>query len=140
MNYSTPHERVLGFFFQRPISRLVVAWGLLSTSVAVVLSQPYSFTTVAGRPGLESADGTNTEALFSYPWGVAVDGATNIYIADNFNKTIRRISPVGTNWVASTLAGLTRQAGFADGTNSDARFWQPYGLAVDSGGNLYVAD
>ncbi len=98
-------------------------------------------TTLAGLAlNYGSADGTNSAARFYYPEGVAVDGTGNVYVADQGNNTIREIAPVGTNWVVTTLAGLTRSFGSADGTNSAARFAYPSGVAVDSVGNLYVAD
>jgi len=98
-------------------------------------------TTLAGLAGIPgSADGTNTNARFNFPSQVAVDSATNIYVADGENHTIRKMTPVGTNWVVTTLAGRAGSSGSADGTNSNARFNVPYGVAVDSAGNLYAAD
>jgi acid phosphatase type 7 len=93
-------------------------------------------TTLAGGT-YGSADGIGTAAQFRYPSGVAVDGVGNVYAADNYNHTIRKITPDGT---VTTLAGLAQYSGSADGTNSDARFSYPWGVAVDSAGNLYVAD
>ena len=98
-------------------------------------------TTVAGLAGSAgSTDGTNSAARFSLPDRVAVDSADNIYVADYGNSTIRKITPVGTNWVVTTLAGLAGNPGTADGTNSDARFNSPEGVVVDSAGNIYVGD
>jgi sugar lactone lactonase YvrE len=85
-------------------------------------------------------DGTNSAALFNYPVAVAVDSAGSLYVADCTNHTIRKVMPVGTNWVVTTLAGKAGVIGSADGTNSAARFSGPFGLAVDSATNLYVAD
>ncbi|HXR04475.1 MAG TPA: NHL repeat-containing protein [Verrucomicrobiae bacterium] len=97
--------------------------------------------TIAGFPGASgSADGTNGTARFNTPSGIAVDNAGNVYVTDTYNQTIRKITPVGTNWVVSTVAGSARNHGSADGTNGAARFYAPSGIAVDSGGNLYVAD
>ena len=60
-----------------------------------------------------------------------------MYIADTFNHTIRKITPGG---VVTTLAGLAGNSGSTDGTGSAARFNSPRGVAVDSVGNVYVAD
>ena len=102
--------------------------------------QAYSWTTIAGSGARGSADGTNSAAGFYEPAGLAVDSAGNIYVTDKWNFTIRKIVPAGTNWVVSTIAGSVGVAGSRDGTNSQARFDQPTGVAVDSGGSVYVAD
>jgi streptogramin lyase len=99
-------------------------------------------TTIAGLADVQGhADGTNSDAQFNYPTGVGMDTNGNLYVADSLNNTIRKIAPVGTNWVTTTIAGLALNHGTADGTNSDARFYYPAGsVAVDTNGNLYVAD
>jgi sugar lactone lactonase YvrE len=98
-------------------------------------------TTLAGLAGSSGTnDGTGSAARFNYPRGVAVDSAGNLYVGDRDNDTIRKVTPDGTNWVVTTLAGLAGNGGSADGTNSTARFANPAGMAVDSAGNLYVAD
>ena len=98
-------------------------------------------TTLAGMPGSAgSTDGIGIAARFNYPSGVAVDGAGNVYVADTYNNTIRKLTPVGTNWVVTTLGGRPGFYGSADGTGIAARFSNPNGVAVDSDGNIYVAD
>jgi len=98
-------------------------------------------TTLAGLAGKSgSADGTGNAARFNYPNGVAVDGAGNVYVTDEGNTTIRKVTAAGTNWVVTTLAGLAGSSGSADGTGSAARFEDPGGMAVDSAGNVYVAE
>lgn len=94
--------------------------------------------TFAGSPYLlGSADGTGSAARFFLPYGLAIDGAGNLYVADGGNHLIRKVSPEG---VVSTLAGAANQAGAVNGTGSAARFNNPFGVAVDSAGNVYVAD
>lgn len=99
-------------------------------------------TTLAGGgrllPG--TADGTNSAARFDHPYGIAADSLGNLYVADTYNQTVRKVAPSGTNWVVSTLAGKTNTTGFADGTNNVARFDNPSALCVDSDGAIYVAD
>jgi len=85
------------------------------------------------------ADGTNSVARFAFPYGVTLDKAGNLYVADRSNDAIRKITPVGTNWVVTTIAGLAGSLGFADGTNSNARFDVPSAIAIGSS-NLYVTD
>jgi sugar lactone lactonase YvrE len=68
---------------------------------------------------------------------LAVDLAGNVYVADSGNSTIRKITQDG---VVTTLAGMARQPGSADGVGTAARFYQPTGVAADSAGNVYVAD
>jgi len=100
-------------------------------------------TTLAGLAGTSGTnDGTGSAARFNQPNGVAVDSAGVIYVADTQNHTIRKVTPVGTNWVVTTLAGLAGNTGNANGTGSAARFSQPTGVAVDSATppNVYVAD
>ena len=119
---------------------ILLAAGILA-SLSSASAQIYDFTTIAGlATNIGSADGTNSAARFNQPMGVAVDTNGNVYVADMFNDTIRKITPVGTNWVTTTIAGLAEHDGIADGTNSVARFEWPYGVAVDADGNVYVAD
>jgi sugar lactone lactonase YvrE len=95
-------------------------------------------TTLAGSPGLTgTSDGTGSGARFNDPAGVGTDSNGNVYVADSGNNTIRMVTPAG---VVTTLAGSAGSSGSADGTGSSARFNSPYGVAVDSSGNIYVAD
>jgi len=66
---------------------------------------------------------------------LAVDAAGNVYVADVNNHRIRKVTAAG---VVTTLAGST--GGYLDGTGAAARFANPFGVAVDAAGNVYVAD
>lgn len=90
---------------------------------------------VAGSYG--SSDGTGTLARFDTPKGIASDILGNLFVADYYNNTIRKITPAGT---VTTLAGLAGARGNANGSGSAARFNDPSGVAVDASGNVYVAD
>ena len=119
-----------------------VGLGCLASWLALCQSiyEPYTITTIAGRAGYSgSADGTNSAARFHLPIALAVDTVGSFYVAD-FNNTIRKMTPAGTNWVVTTLAGEAGLSGSGDGTNSAARFNGPVGVAVDSAGNIYVVD
>ncbi|MDA8931583.1 thrombospondin type 3 repeat-containing protein, partial [Flavobacteriaceae bacterium] len=91
-------------------------------------------TTFAGSTG-GFADGTGTDAKFATPVGITIDTSGNLYVADKGNHKIRKITPEG---VVTTFVGST--SGFADGTGTDAQFNEPYGITIDTSGNLYVAD
>ncbi len=92
--------------------------------------------TLAGTGVVGFMDGMGNVAQFNYPYGVAVDSAGVVYVADSSNHRIRKITPDG---VVSTLAG-TGTSGFINGMGNVAKFNSPYGIAVDSAGNVYVAD
>jgi hypothetical protein len=94
-------------------------------------------TTVAGIAGQSgSTDGPAASALFNGPGGVAVDASGNLYVADDGNYTIRKIS----GGIVSTLAGTAGTRGEKNGQGANAQFYDPQNLAVDTAGNIYVAD
>ncbi len=114
---------------------------MLVTANARVFAQtrPYSWSNIAGQTagGDGNADGPNILARFYCPAGVAVDVNGNLFVADSLNHTIRKVSPTG---IVSTFAGSSGISGNADGTASIARFNEPFDVAVDDSGNVYVAD
>ena len=99
-----------------------------------------TITTIAGtgERGFGGDGGPATQARLNYPYGVAVDGAGNLYIADLANHRIRKVDSTGT---ITTFAG-TGERGFGGdgGPASQAQINFPTGVAVDEAGNLYIAD
>ncbi len=94
-------------------------------------------TTIAGQKASGGAnDGTGSDAGFSFTAGVTTDG-TNLYIADTFNHTIRKLD-ISSSTV-TTFAGYAGVPGSADGIGSVSRFNSPHGITA-VGGHLYVAD
>jgi hypothetical protein len=101
---------------------------------------------IAGNGTLGYVDGTATEAEFSSPWGLGIDGSGNLYVAGNgtwdggtynADQSIRYIA-YGT-WAVSTFAG-SGTAGNANGAGPVASFSGPTGVAVDKNGTVYVLD
>jgi len=114
-----------------PVSTTPTPTSTPTTPTATSTPNGFTVSTLAGSGNIGSANGTGTGASFYYPYGVAVDGSGNVYVADTYNELIREISPGGT---VTTLSG----SGFV-GTNP-GNYDMPYGVAVDGSGNVYVAD
>ncbi|HEX8405408.1 MAG TPA: gluconolaconase [Duganella sp.] len=94
-------------------------------------------TTVAGDGLPGATDGSGRQTRFADPFGVVLDKAGNLYVADGGdNNSIRKI---GVDGVGATFAGGGVE-GYADGPGKAAAFNTPSGLAIDGDGNLYVAD
>ena len=112
---------------------------VLLTAPALVVSQPsraQTVTTLAGSGSAGSVDAVGTASSFFNPTSIAVDLSGNLYVADQSNNKIRKISPNGT---VTTLAGSGRR-GATNGAGSAASFTTPIGVAVDRAGVVYVAD
>ena len=93
---------------------------------------------LAGTSGVAGmANGLGTAAQFNRPTGIARDSNGNLYVADNGNYAVRKITPDG---AVSLFAGLMGVSGTSDGTGIAARFTSPGSIAADRSGNLYVAD
>lgn len=94
--------------------------------------------TYAGTPKISGAtDGPANMAQFNQPEDLAFDSKGNLYIADSYNFTIRKITK---NGIVSTLAGTTGKGAYKNGPGSVALFNKPLGICVDVFDNLYIAD
>jgi sugar lactone lactonase YvrE len=88
----------------------------------------------SGAPGFK--DGTGIEAVFNSPVGITIDKDGNLYVTDQLNYSVRKITADGK---VTTVAG-NGSAGAKNGKGTDASFDHPAGITVDLNGNLYVAD
>jgi uncharacterized protein (TIGR03437 family) len=97
-------------------------------------------TTVAGNGTADSTGdgGLAVNAAIHLPWGVAVDGQGNVYFSERIKNKVRRVDPTG---IITTVAG-TGVAGYSGdgGPANAAQIYNPFGLATDNAGNLYIAD
>jgi sugar lactone lactonase YvrE len=92
--------------------------------------------TLAGGGGSGLVDGVGPAAKFRNPMSVAVDSAGNVFVVDTQNNAIRKVTPSGN---VTTIAG-SGAFGYANGTGAVVSFSNPYGIAIDKDGNLFVAD
>jgi hypothetical protein len=98
---------------------------------------------IAGTPGVSGYSGDGgaaTAAKLSVPFGLALDGAGNLYIVDQFSNTIvRKVTPAG---IISTFAGTPLTQGFTgDGSApASAQLARPLGVQLDAAGNIYITD
>jgi sugar lactone lactonase YvrE len=119
---------------------LLALCGLERTAEAQIQLVPDISTVVgSGTQGYSGDGGVATSAALHQPTGVAADSAGNLYIADFYNQVIRKVA-AGTG-IITTVAG-TGTAGYGgdEGPATSAALNQPYGVTVDSAGNLYIAD
>ncbi len=112
----------------------------MNNSVVRKVSAGGTITTVAGKSscGYSGDGGLATNALLCNPWGLALDTAGNLYIADSGNNLVRKVAAGGT---ITTVAG-TRTAGYSGdgGLATLAQLSSPTGVAVSAGGTVYIAD
>ena len=99
-------------------------------------------TTVAGSGAIGNVDGQDVAAQLNYPTGIAIDSNSNLYVTCSIANTVRLITPAG---YVATIAGMAMSpspnpVGITNGQGNNATFDYPAGIAVDSAGNVYVAD
>jgi hypothetical protein len=139
-----------------PTNQTVMAGGTATFSVAVFGIGPFTYqwqlngtnlpngiiTTVAGNGGYgySGDNGRATNASLNNPYSVAVDAASNLFIADRLNNVIRKVDP---NGFITTVAGNYNTGGSYGGDGSqatNASLNDPFGVAMDASGDLFIAD
>ncbi|MBS1533560.1 MAG: T9SS type A sorting domain-containing protein [Bacteroidetes bacterium] len=128
ISYQTPQNYVVGAAIT-PLSPS-------NTGGAIPAIGYGQVTTFAGTGLQGSADGAANTASFRYPAGIGLDSDGNVYVSEQGNVKVRKITPAG---IVSTLAG-NGTTGFANGMGSNASFNNLIGLTVDASGNVYVSD
>lgn len=107
----------------------------LNQRIRMIDANTLAVTTMAGDGTAGLADGPAATAQFNNPIDIVINAAGDLFVADELNHCIRKIS----NGVVSTFAG-SGTAGFADGDGASAQFKNPSGLAIDNSGNIIVGD
>lgn len=106
----------------------------------LALADPTMSTAVGtGQPGRPSAGGPAVEATLNMPFDVAFDSGGNLYLSDTMNHCIRRVD--GKSGIIITVVGSGTKGFSGDGGAAlKAKLDEPYGIVLDSRGNLYFAD
>lgn len=133
-----------------PAAATTGAVSVTTADGAVASATNFTVTTSGGAASLAmfagdisatgSQDGTGAAARFYNPSGVATDTAGNVFVADSWNYTIRKITPAGLVTTLAGTAGVAGMFGGADGTGAAASFFAIGGIAADTAGNVYVTD
>jgi len=105
----------------------------LNSAIRVISPAGLVSTLAGGTQGF--VNGSGPAASFYNPTGIAVDSLGNLYVGDTTNNAVRVVTPAG---LVTTLAGGSQ--GFTNATGLAASFSSPNGVAIDSAGNVYVAD
>lgn len=119
-------------------AKWIITFALCLFAERASCTNSFTFATFAGQSGSSGTnDGLGPAARFELPAFLAVDGSDNLYVADQGNHTIRKVSPIG---FVTTLAGQAGVEGSTDGAVNVARFRNPGSVVLDSFGNVFVAD
>src|SRR4051794_30389584 len=118
---------------RRALPLALLAACLLAPATAQAESDVFS---LAGDGQGGFKDGLGTQAEFNTPAGLGIDGDGSVYVADQFNHRIRKLTKGGD---VSTIAG-NGQGNYADGPGAQAMLNDPQDVTVADDGNLYVAD
>ena len=109
---------------------------LVITNTGGAITSTATVSTIAGSGSPGNTNGNGTAARFRYPTGITIDANGNLYVADQENNTIRKITSSGD---VTTIAG-SGSPGNTNGNGTAARFFYPTGITIDANGNLYVAE
>jgi len=113
----------------------------IGSAPSSAVAYPLGTVTLLAGGSAGYVNATGSLAKFRTPWGVAVGPGGEVYIADAYNHSIRKVTAAG---AVTLLAGGAKtigpEPGWTDGLGANARFNSPSGVAVDSVGNVYVAD
>ena len=115
------------------IRKVAAATGIITTVAGNIITQPGGF-----AAGYSGDGGPATSARLNAPLGVAVDTVGNVYIADTYNNVIRKVT-VATGIITTVVGGAAVYTGDG-GPATNAGLKLPTGVALDSAGNLYIAD
>jgi Gluconolactonase len=118
------------------MQRFSVKATIVPNNSAPTIMPAMRFSSVSGSGAYGYLDGSASVAMFGNVGDMVMDASGNIYVADNWNHRIRKVTPDGT---VSTFAG-SGVAGFADGIGVAAQFNYPKGITIDNAGVIYVAD
>jgi sugar lactone lactonase YvrE len=136
-----PFFTVFGTVLMHPIRVAFLCLCTFSVNAqqsSYILKEPYTFKTLAGIGNQKnSIDGPVGLATFDNPTGIALGLSGDLIVVDSNSNTIRKISKDG---LVTTIAGAPNQRGYVDGPGSVARFWRPYGVAVNKKGEIFVCD
>ena len=128
-------SQISGLIFDPDLNCLYVS-DTLNHRIRIIASDGTVSTLAGSTAGFDN--GTGSAAKFSYPGGIDRDSDGNLYVADTGNHCIRKVTPTG---VVTRIAGLVGTPGYLDtGYDVYSQFSSPYGIAVDSLGDIYVAD
>ncbi|MFI5138888.1 MAG: gliding motility-associated C-terminal domain-containing protein [Sphingobacteriales bacterium] len=119
-----------------PVNTPIAPLAPTNTGGAVPATIYGQVSTFAGSGAQGTSDGQGTSASFYGPVGIAVEKSGDLYICDAGSNLIRKITPGG---LVSTFAG-SGAPGEINDTGTKASFYQPWGIAIDNLGNLYVSD
>src|SRR5438045_3822178 len=132
---------------RRMVLRFFAMGGLATLSPALISlaaeqPAPGTIATVAGTGprGFSGDNGPATQARLNYPGGIAIDAAGNVFVGDEWNYRVRKVSPDGTITTAAGSGPTGPDKGYAAGEGGPATaatLRGPHGLAVDGAGNLF---